>query len=132
MPSGELCKKCLNKQRQGPKEKSVVRIEQSQYVYDAEEVDFVNEHQSKVYISYVDVNPWLKFGIRAHHEEISAVHCFHSVFDPSHKDFLSIWANLLPTAFFSWELISIAYLGLTDEILSTKDGTGQNHTFETI
>jgi len=37
-------------------------------VYDETEIDYINDNQSKIYISYVEVNPFIKYGIRTHYD----------------------------------------------------------------
>ena len=58
-------------------------------------------------ISFVEVNPYLKFGIRAHYKDLTAAHCLHSMFDIFHRDFLLMWIYFLPGLFMLWEYISL-------------------------
>jgi len=81
-------------------------------VFDESEIDHINGHQSKVYISYVDINPYCKFGIRTHYKELTAAHCLHSMFNIFHKDFLMIWMHFLPALYMMWQVIAM-YLGIS-------------------
>lgn len=76
------------------------------------EIDFINDNQSKIYISYVDVNPFIKFGIRTHYNELTIAHCLHSLFDPFHRDFLLLWIFFLPSLALTWEFIAL-HLGIS-------------------
>ena len=35
-------------------------------VWDQQQLDFINHNQTKVYISHVEVNQYIRYGIRAH------------------------------------------------------------------
>jgi hypothetical protein len=109
----QMCRQCIRdlKQRErkerGEDLKKVVRLDSEQYIYDQQEIDFINEHQTKVYISHVTVNPFLRFGIRAHHHQLTTAHCLLSAFNLFHCDFLLIHLYLLPALLALWELISL-------------------------
>ena len=115
----KLCKKCKKKIHHKVdryesndsdsliRQKSTIKIDKSQTVYDEQEIDFINDNQNKVYISFVEVNPYLKFGIRAHYKDLTAAHCLHSMFDIFHRDFLLMWIYFLPGLFMLWEYISL-------------------------
>lgn len=69
-----LCKKCEkyidNRRKALTKsvEKNFIAINKSKTIYDEEEIDYINEHQTRIYISFVDINPFVKYGIRAHYD----------------------------------------------------------------
>jgi len=55
-------------------------IDKTQIIYDESQIDYINDNQSKIYVSYVDINPFLKFGIRTHYDKMEIEHCIHSMF----------------------------------------------------
>lgn len=90
----------------------MIKVDKTKTVYDEAEIDFINDNQSKIYISYVQVNPFLRFGIRTHYEELTTAHCLHSMFDIFHRDFLLIWIFFIPFLALLWEFIAM-HLGIS-------------------
>jgi len=88
-------------------EKILMKIDKRKIVYDEEEIDYINDNQSKIYISSVDVNPYLRFGIRTHYERLTAAMCLHSMFNIFHRDFILIWLHLFPALYMLWQLIEL-------------------------
>jgi len=88
-------------------EKILMKIDKRKIVYDEEEIDYVNDNQSKIYISSVDVNPYLRFGIRTHYERLTAAMCLHSMFNIFHRDFILIWLHFFPGLYMLWQLIEL-------------------------
>jgi hypothetical protein len=39
-------------------------------VYDEIEIVHINDNQSKIYISFVEINPYIKYGLRAHYDKL--------------------------------------------------------------
>lgn len=76
-------------------------------VWDQEELDHINHNQSKVYISHVEVNEYLKYGIRAHVHEYTNAHCIHSFFNFFHRDFLLAWMHFIAAVYVLWEYIAL-------------------------
>lgn len=108
----KMCKKCINllekKKKKESMDKSYLKIDKTQVAYDEAEIDYINDHQSKIYISYVDINPYAKFGIRAHYDQLTFAHCIHSMFiSINHKDFILIWIHFIPAMFMLWQLFSL-------------------------
>jgi hypothetical protein len=90
------------------KQKEFLTIDKNQIIYDEAQIDYINEHQSKIYISQVEINPFLKFGIRTHFEELTFAHCIHSMFRSVwHKDILLIWGHFMAGLFSLWQLIAL-------------------------
>jgi hypothetical protein len=106
MASSQLCKKCEYQQQVKEKKKwetkKYLRIDKRQTIFDLREIDYINEHQSRLYISFVDINSYLFYGIRTHTTKLTAAHCLHSMFNIFHKDFLLIWVHFLPGMFMLW------------------------------
>ena len=84
-----------------------IKVDKTKTVFDEAEIDYINDNQSKIYVSFVQVNPFVHFGIRTHYEKLTDGHCLHSLLDASHVDFLPMWLNLAPAMFLIWEVISI-------------------------
>ena len=103
----KLCSPCTKKLGGKSKVKSTVSIDKLRTVYDENEIEQLNETQSRYYVSCVQTNPFLHFGIRAHYEQLTFAHCLHSILDPSHRDFLTIWMNLGPLIYLIWEVVSL-------------------------
>lgn len=104
----KLCKKCSKKLNIDTKEeKSSFRFDMQKYIYDEMEIDYINEQQSKVFVSHVQINPFLTHGIRTHCKELTAAHCLHSVLDVRHRDFLPIWLHMVPLLWLVWEVLAI-------------------------
>ena len=121
----QLCKKCKKKFANRNtsssskdstsrllKQKQIIKVDKTKTVYDEQEIDFINDNQSKIYISYVQVNPFLKYGIRTHYDELTKAHCLHSLFDIFHRDFLLMWIFFIPSLALLWEFIAM-YLGIS-------------------
>lgn len=84
-------------------DKVYLKIDKNQIVYDEKQIDYINDHQSRIYISFVDINPFQKFGIRAHYDQMTFAHCLHSMFiSVGHKDILPIWLHFLSGLFCTW------------------------------
>lgn len=71
----KMCRSCQRKmdkremiEKYKRENKEQMKIDKNKFIYDQEEIDYINDHQSKIYISHVEVNAFLKFGIRAHYE----------------------------------------------------------------
>ena len=60
-----------------------------------------------MYISYVDNNSFVKYGIRTHCQELTIAHCLHSMFNIFHKDFVLIWIHFLPGLFMLWQVVAM-------------------------
>jgi hypothetical protein len=71
-------------------------------IFDESEIDHINGHQSHIYISYVDCNSYVKYGIRTHYKELTAAHCLHSLVNCFHRDFLLMWMHFLPGLYMLW------------------------------
>lgn len=84
----KMCKACttyIQKRRQNIEnkrnnEKEFVSIDKNKIVYDECQIDYINEHQTKIYIGHVEINPFIKFGIRTHYDKMTVAHCIHSMF----------------------------------------------------
>lgn len=105
----KLCKRCAKKLKRASakEEEPTLKFDMQKYIYDEMEIDYINEQQSKVFVSHVQINPFLTHGIRTHCKELTAAHCLHSVLDVRHRDFLPIWLHMVPLLWLVWEVLAI-------------------------
>lgn len=58
------------------------------------------------------MNPFLRYGIRTHYNELTMAHCLHSLFDIFHRDFFLMWIFFMPSLALLWEFIAM-HLGIS-------------------
>jgi hypothetical protein len=100
----KLCQKCSKKLTKS--DAPGFKFDFEKAVYDESEIDYINEQQSRVFVSHVQTNPFLTHGVRAHCKELTTAHCLHSTLDARHRDFLPIWLHLVPLLCIFWEVFA--------------------------